>query len=189
MMPSVGWHAYIKCFARVLKRVRPDLESESDIYINRYDTSVDPAEYDGVDCVMYDTFGHHPRVALGENPCGRGNWLNVSGKDSNPYGNTSEYHFNRLTEWAGRIPGKIYIHDNTMMQTLIGHFHHNTAVMMKDIALYHKLGLRGALFEAYEPGYIYFKKHFEELAKAMYDPSYAENYQPDEIEKQFKRIV
>ena len=79
IMPSVGWHPYIKAFAKVLREVRPDLESESDIYIGRYDLSVPPQEYADIDCVMYDTFGHHPRVAIGENPHPRSNWIPVNG--------------------------------------------------------------------------------------------------------------
>ena len=188
LMPSVGWHPYIKAFAEILKQVRPDLESESDIYVGRYDTSVDPAEYKDVDCVMYDTFGHHPRIAIGDNPNAKSNWIPVHGKDTDEFNCNSLYHFDRLTKWANRLPGKIYIHDNTMMQSYSGNFSRNTAVMFKDLALYRKLGLRGVLFEAYEPGYCYFEKHFEHLAKAMLDPAYIENYQPGEIEKKFLNI-
>lgn len=185
LMPSVGWHPYIKAFARVLKQVRPDLESESDIYIGRYDTSVAPEEYADVDCVMYDTFGHHPRIAIGDNPHPKSNWIPVNVMDVDEFNCNSLYHFDRLSKWAARLPGKIYIHDNTMMQGLIGNFHRNTAAMMKDLRLYRKLGLRGVLFEAYEPGYKYFEQHFETLARAMEDADFAEKYQPDESEIPF----
>ena len=188
LMPSVGWHPYIKAFAQILKKVRPDLESESDIYIGRYDTSVAPEEYADVDCVMYDTFGHHPRIAIGDNPNSKSHWIPVNGKDHDEFNCNSLYHFDRLSKWAERLPGKIYIHDNTMMQALVGNFHRNTCAMLKDLELYRKLGLRGALFEAYEPGYCYFRKHFEVLAKAMIDPEYGRNYQPDETEKAFMNL-
>ena len=185
IMPSVGWHNYIKAFAQVLKACRPDLESESDIYFGRYDLSVPPEEYSGVDCVMYDTFGHHPRVAIGDNPHPRSNWIPVNVNDRDEFNNNSLYHFDRLSKWAARLPGKIYIHDNTMMQGLVGNFHRNTSVMLKDLELYRRLGLRGVLFEAYEPGYCYFKSHFEVLAQAMIDPEYGRKYQPGAVEKAF----
>ena len=185
IMPSVGWHPYIKAFAQVLKKVRPDLEAESDIYIGRYDLSVPPEEYSGIDCVMYDTFGHHPRIAIGENPNSKSNWIPVNEKDHDEFNCNSLYHFDRLSKWAKRLPGKIYIHDNTMMQGLVGNFHRNTSVMLKDLELYRRLGLRGALFEAYEPGYCYFERHFEVLAKAMTDAEYGRNYVPDDVEKAF----
>ena len=183
--PSVGWHPYIKAFAEILKKVRPDLESESDIYIGRYDTSVPPAEYKDVDCVMYDTFGHHPRIAIGDNPNRKSNWIPVNVKDHDEFNCNSLYHLDRLTKWAKRLPGKIYIHDNTMMQSLVGNFQRNTFSMLKDLELYRRLDLRGVLFEAFEPGYCYFKRHFEVLARAMTDPDYGRNYQPDEVEKAF----
>ena len=138
---------------------------------------------------MYDTFGHHPRVAIGENPHPRSNWISVNGKDHNEFNNNSLYHADRLAKWAARLPGKIYIHDNTMMQGLIGNFHRNTSVMLRDLELYRKLGLRGVLFEAYEPGYCYFKSHFEGLATAMYDPEYGKNYQPGHVEKAFMNMA
>ena len=183
--PSVGWHQYIKAFAQVLKKVRPDLESESDIYFGRYDLSVPAEDFADVDCVMYDNFGHHPRISIGDNPNRKSNWIPVNVRDVDEFNCNSLYHFDRMTKWANRLPGKIYIHDNTMMQSLTGIFQHNTASMLKDLALYRRLGLSGALFEAYEPGYCYFEKHFEVLAKAMIDPEYGRNYQPDDREKAF----
>ena len=188
VMPSVGWHPYIKAFAEILKRVRPDLESESDIYVGRYDTNVAPEEYADVDCVMYDTFGHHPRIAIGDNPNQKSNWIPVHGRDTDEFNCNSLYHLDRLTKWAKRLPGKIYIHDNTMMQSFVGNFSRNTQVMFKDLALYRKLNLRGVLFEAYEPGYCFFEKHFEHLAKAMLDPEYAAQYKPTDEEKMFMNI-
>ena len=185
MMPSIGWHPYITAFAGILKKVRPDLESESDIYVGRYDVSVPQEQYANVDCVMYDTFGHHPRIAIGEVSGPKSNWCEVHGRDTDEFNCNSLYHLDRLTKWAKHLPGKIYIHDNTMMQCFTGNFHRNTSVMLKDLTLYRKLGLRGILFEAYEPGYCYFARHFEHLAKAMCDRNYADNYQPDEVEKMF----
>ncbi|MBQ4315254.1 MAG: hypothetical protein IJC21_07425 [Lentisphaeria bacterium] len=188
LMPSVGWHPFIKAFAAKLHELRSDLEAESDIYIGRYDLSVPAQEYESIDCVMYDTFGHHPRIALGDNPNHKSNWIPVNGRDTDEFNCNSLYHFDRLSKWAKRLPGKIYIHDNTMMQALIGMFHHNTPAMLKDLELYRRLGLRGVLFEAYEPGYHNFARHFEVLSKAMLDPEYGRNYRPDRVEKMFANL-
>ena len=185
LMPGTGWHRYTMAFARLLKKLRPDLEAESDVYVGRYDISIPAKKFSDIDCVMYDTFGHHPRIAIGDNPGAKANWIPVNGMDTDEFNCNSLYHFDRMAKWAKLLPGKMYIHDNTMMQTQVGNFQHNTLVMLSDLAYYREIGMRGVLFEAYEPGYKFFAKHFETLAMAMYSPATAKKYQPDEAELKF----
>ncbi len=108
--------------------------------------------------------------------------MRFAAREEKPDADTpNAYHAKRLREWCTTFPGKVYIHENAMAQSLFGVFQHNTSVLLKDLERYRTLGIQGVYYEAYEPGYSGFSDMFEILADAMNGKEI--NYSPQELER------
>ncbi len=180
------WQPFIEAFVNAVLEIRPDLKFETDVYVKRYNIPENPSAHRKMHRIMYDTFWRQYHV-----PIGMESWnkevMQYLATEKNPDADSPNvYHANRLKEWCVRMPGKVYVHENAMQQSLQGVFQHNTGVMLKDLELYRWLGVRGVCYEAYEPGYASFAKHFEILAKAMVDIENAKDYQETELEKELR---
>jgi len=178
------WQPFVEIFVNAVLENRPELEFETDVYVKRYNIPQDPSAHRKMHRVMYDTF-----YRCGHVPIGVESWnkelMEYAATERNPDADSpNEYHLNRLKEWCALKEGKVYIHENAMAQALHGVFQHNTGVMLKDLELYAKLGVRGVCYEAYEPGYANFEKHFEILAQAMVNLETARDYRETELEKE-----
>ena len=46
-------------------------------------------------------------------------------------------------------PGKVYIHENLMMQGLLGVCPHNIGMHLADLRTYRRLGIQGVVYEAF----------------------------------------
>ena len=163
------WQPFVDCFAKAAQEVRPDLRFETDIYVMRYNIPGNPAAFHRMNNIMYDTFYRAPSYPLDtdEDIC-TGNCMDYASGHTTPDAATiSRYHANRLREWSTAFPGKVYIHENAMMQSYYGTFQHGTSSYLKDLELYRELGLQGVCYEAFEPGFINFEPMFETLAQAM----------------------
>ena len=178
------WQPFVEIFVGTVLENCPELEFETDIYVKRYNIPQDPSAHRKMHRIMYDTFYRHDHV-----PIGMESWnkelMEHAATESNPDADSpNEYHLNRMKEWCRCKAGKVYIHENAMAQGLHGVFQHNTGIMLKDLELYVKLGVWGVCYEAYEPGYANFEKHFEILAKTMVDMETAKDYRETPLEKE-----
>ena len=143
------WHPFVAGFIRAAKKIRPDLELESDVYYSRYNLPSDCSAYDGLDGIMFDPFPRSPLYPL-------------DGGDAAP--ETHRMLSEKLQMWCRRFPGKVYIHENAMKQGFFGIFQHGTAAALQDLKLFRSLGVAGVCYEAYEPAYRSFSGMFETLA-------------------------
>lgn len=168
LTPWEKWLPFVELFARAVDEVCPGLPWETDVYFKRYELPEDMGLFKRMDRIMYDTFARHPSAVLG------------SGKDRIhldsmgalttivPEGVTPNmFHLDCLRKWAERFPGKIYIHENAMMQRQQGVFQYGTMAYLQDLELYRQLGVSGVCYEAFEPGYCGYEKMFEILAAAL----------------------
>ena len=181
------WQPFVEAFVDSVLEVRPDLEFETDVYVKRYNLPENTSKHKQMHRIMYDTFFRHPHTPLGIRSSNRKSVYYAAAENNPDADSPNQYHSNRLREWVATIPGRVYIHENAMGQSLQGVFQHNTGVMLKDLKLYQQLGIQGVCYEAYEPGFSGFEKHFEILADAMLDMERANNYQPTELERTLYR--
>jgi len=178
------WQPFVEAFVDAVVETRPELDFETDVYVKRYNLSADQKAHRKMTRIMYDTFFRHSHVPIGVESWNK-ETVRAAATESDPDATSPNvYHANRLREWCDAMPCKIYIHENAMGQSLQGVFQHNTGIMIKDLELYRSLGVSGICYEAYEPGYLNFEKHFEVLAKAMINLDDFKNYTPSEFEKE-----
>lgn len=180
------WQPFVDCFAEAVKEVRPDLKFETDVYVKRYNIPGHREAFENMDQIMYDTFYRHTAFPIGSTlDTVNSEMVNYAATESNPDAATpNEYHLHRLTEWCRDFPGKVYIHENAMAQSLYGNFQYATGTYLKDLELYRSLGVEGVCYEAYEPGYVGFSEMFEILARAMNGEEV--DYKESEIEKKIR---
>ncbi len=179
------WQPFVELFTKAVLENRPDLEFETDIYVKRFNLPENRQAHTAMHRIMYDTFYRHPNFPIGStlDTASKGS-LAYAATEKNPDAPTpNSYHLNRIKEWAQLCPGRVYIHDNAMAQGYFGTFQHNTGVYLQDHALYRNLGISGICYEAYEPGYSFFEKHFEILFRDMETPGSVSDYRPTELEK------
>ena len=163
------WQPFVDRFVKAVHDVRPDLRFETDVYVMRYNIPVNRFAFKQMSNIMYDTFYRSPSFPLDtdEDTCTSICMDNAAGHTVPDAETISRYHANRLREWSTAFPGKVYIHENAMMQSYYGTFQHGTDSYLKDLNFYRDLGLQGICYEAFEPGFVNFEKSFEILARAM----------------------
>lgn len=180
------WQPFVDIFAEAVQDVRPDLKFETDVYVKRYNIPKHSDSFKKMDTIMYDTFYRHTAFPIGSTE----DTINheavyCAATEKDPDAETpNAYHLNRLTQWCQKFPGKVYIHENAMAQSLYGNFQYATGTYLKDLQLYRKLGVQGVCYEAYEPGYAGFSKMFEILARAMNGEEI--EYEESELEKKIR---
>lgn len=164
------WQPFVDIFADAVMDVRPDLGFETDVYVKRYHIPENHVPFQNMKNIMYDTFyrsTHYPIGFTGYRSQGL-EWAKCTyDTDVDTSLTANHYHYNRMKEWTSTFPGKTYIHENAMGQSLFGLFTHSTTVNLKDLEIYRDLGIQGVCYEAYEPAYVNFAEMFEVLAKAM----------------------
>lgn len=176
------WAIPLSIFKRSARLLRPDLELESDLYIGRYRPPQKKEIFTGLDRIMYDTFYRHPFFPLGSTQ-DSANAACLPYADSEPDAPTpNSFHAKRLQEWSRLAPGKIYIHENLMLQSYLGVFQHNTGIQLQDQQFYRELGLRGICYEAFEPGFANFEPGIRTLMAGLKDPDLCRQYHPDALE-------
>ena len=178
------FQVFIQAFIRAGRSVRPDLKLESDLYIGRYRLPEDPSASLQLDRLMYDTFYRLPQLPIGHvTPWNSATFYASGGEITDDSVSPNVYHKQCLADWCRLMPRRIFIHENAMLQSYHGIFQHNTGIMLQDQQLYREMGAAGVLYEAYEPGYESYAKHFEVLARGLKDPSILADYQPGALEK------
>lgn len=177
------WQPFVDIFTKVVLKMRPDLKFETDIYVKRYNIPSNHVPFHAMSNIMYDTFYRCGRFPIGSHSDSfNAELVKYAATESNPDANTpNAYHLNRLREWTSTFPGKVYIHENAMGQSLLGTFQYTTEAFLKDLEIYRELGIQGVCYEAYEPGYVGFSSMFEILARAMNGEKVY--YKPSKIEK------
>ena len=163
------WQPFVDIFADAVMDVRPDLAFETDIYVKRYHIPGNHVPFRNMKNIMYDTFYRNTAYPIGYPHYHSDSlqWAKTAYDTDTISRSPNEYHLNRLKEWAGTFPGKVYIHENAMAQSLHGTFTYCTATQLKDLDTYRELGLQGVCYEAYEPGYVNFAEMFEILARKL----------------------
>lgn len=157
-----NWQPFIAAFARAGRKIRPDVKLEADVYLKRYELPEDLSAYSMMDAVMYDTFMRYPRYHLGKRSPNIGAMpLLLDDKASSLSPN--EYHGRQIEKWSRALPGKVYVHENVMMQSYYGISQFNTRVMLDDLDFLANAGVNGVLYEAYELGFSYFAPQFEQV--------------------------
>ncbi|MBQ9772428.1 MAG: hypothetical protein IJW23_11455 [Lentisphaeria bacterium] len=163
------WQPFVDIFAEAVMEVRPDLAFETDIYVKRYHIPGNQVPFRNMKNIMYDTFYRTTNFPLGygnyESPALE--WAKTVYDTDTTSRTPNEYHLARLKEWTSTFPGKVYIHENSMAQSLHGVFTHCTSTNLADLETYRKIGVQGVCYEAYEPGYVNFAEMFEVLARAL----------------------
>ena len=163
------WQPFVERFVRAVENCRPELEYETDIYYKRYRIPSEPAALGGMKYIMYDTFFRKPSCPLGQadlvtdglRQFADSTHCNSSTRD------ISAFHTARLNEWTSAFPGKMYIHENAMLQGYMGVFQYGTSAYLRDLEMFRALGIQGVCYEAYEPGYQNYQEMFEVLARAL----------------------
>ena len=164
------WQPFVECFVKAVQEKRPELEYETDIYYKRYRIPAEQAAFSSMKYIMYDTFFRKPSCPL-SGPADETTTSLVQYADST--GCTSRetdagaFHAARLLEWTQAFPGKLYIHENAMLQGYMGGFQYGTSSYLQDLLLFRKLNVQGVCYEAYEQGYQNFERMFEILAQAL----------------------
>ncbi len=178
------WQPFLDAFAEVLLEIRPQLSFEVDVYVKRYQLPEQFAAQRRASRIMFDTFGRQGFV-----PLGKKSWNTdvMSLYVSEPYPNDyspNEYLCDKLREWNTELPKKVYVHENLMGQGLLSINQHNTGVLLEDLKTYREIGVQGVAYEAYEPGFEHFAEQISILSQAMNDIKFADEYIPDELEKE-----
>ena len=170
------WQPFVDIFAKTMMTTRPDLKFETDVYIMRYHIPDNQKPFRVMSNIMYDTFYRHTFFPLGSRgDASHAPNMKYFATEPDPNSRTpNEYYLNRLREWCGAFPNKVYIHENAMKQSLFGTFQHASRTYLKDLEIYRRLGVQGVCYEAFEPGYSGFSDMFEVLSRAMNgeDPGY-----------------
>ena len=177
------WQPFVDIFTRAVLDTRPDLKFETDVYVKRYNIPADRTSFQAMSNIMYDTFYRSGRFPIGSHDdSANAALVQYAATEPNPDADTpNSYHLNRLRKWCSAFPGKVYIHENAMGQSLLGTFQYTTGTFLKDLELYRSLGVQGVCYEAYEPGYSGFSSMFEVLARAMNGEDVA--YEQGELER------
>ncbi len=182
------WQPFVDVFVKAVLETRPELKFETDVYVKRYSIPERINSFSEMSNIMFDTFYRHTAFPIGSNAdiC-NAELLNYAASTNEiiTAKTPNEYYSQKLYQWAGAFPGKVYIHENAMKQSYFGTFQYGTASYLKDLELYSKLGVSGVCYEAYEPGYYSFSKMFELLARAMNGEEI--DYEESEIEKAVSR--
>ena len=182
------WQPFVDRFVKAITRYRPDLEYETDIYYKRYRIPSEPAALDGMKYIMYDTFYRKPSVPLygppddvtaAYLPYADSTGCTTCEKD------ISAFHDARLVEWTRAYPGKMYIHENAMLQGYMSVFQYGTGAYLQDLQRFRALGVQGVCYEAYEQGYQNYQEMFEILAKALNGEEV--QYEEHPLEKIFRQ--
>lgn len=180
------WQPFVDIFTRAVMEERPNLCFETDVYVKRYHIPQNSESFGHMGNIMYDTFYRHTAFPIGSTQ-DEVNKKSVcyAATEKDPDATTpNEYHLHRLKEWCNKFPGKVYIHENAMGQSLYGQFQYATGTYLKDLELYRSLGVKGVCYEAYEPGYEGFSGMFETLARALNGEEV--EYEESDLEKKIK---
>ncbi len=178
------WQPFLDAFVETLLDVRPSLSFEVDVYVKRFQLPARFAAQRRANRIMFDTFGRQGFV-----PIGKKSWntdvmsLYVSESYPADY-SPNEYLWDKLREWNAELPEKVYVHENLMGQGLLCINQHNTGVLLEDLKTYREIGIQGVAYEAYEPGFEHFAEQISILSQAMKDIKFANEYVPDELEKE-----
>ncbi|MBQ6597463.1 MAG: hypothetical protein IJH79_07910 [Lentisphaeria bacterium] len=176
------WYPYFQVFVDTVRELRPDLKVEGDVYNLRYNLPQNQEAYLRSGRIMFDTFLRHTYFPLGS--CGdRLHACNLKYLAEAPLPDArtpNEYLLRRLEDWNRNFPGRVYIHENAMKQSLLGNFQYATLTYLKDLETYRRLGLEGVCYEAFEPGYSAFAEMFEVLSRAL--DGEGPRYEPNELD-------
>ena len=163
------WQPFVDIFAEAVMDVRPDLAFETDVYVKRYHIPGNHVPFRNMKNIMYDTFyrsTNHP-IGYGNYESPAIEWAKTAYDTDTTSRTPNEYHLARLKEWTSTFPGKVYIHENAMAQSLHGVFTHCTSTCLQDLEIFRDIGVQGVCYEAYEPGYVNFASFFEIVSAAM----------------------
>ena len=178
------WQPFVNEFVQAVLDTRPDLKFETDVYAKRYRIPKDHQAFHQMHNIMYDTFYRQPAYPIGSevfpDPETTAEAADAILEPTPDALTPNAYHCKRLQEWTQKFPGKVYIHENAMMQGAFGVFQHATWTYLQELELFRKMGIQGVCFEAYEPGYSNFSEMFEILSKAMAGEEVA--YEPTPLE-------
>ena len=175
-----NWLPFVAAFIRAGRKVRPEVKLEADVYLKRYELPDDLSVYAGLDAVMYDTFMRYPRYHLGKYSPNIGAMPLLCDGTPPPL-SPNEYHGECIRKWCCNYPGKVYVHENIMMQSYYGISQFNTQVMCDDLDFLADAGANGVLYEAFEPGFEFFSHQFEEVARKF--NSGKNDYRMGDLEK------
>jgi hypothetical protein len=178
------WQPFVDAFVRAWQSTRPQLSCEVDVYARRYELPSRAESLGQLNRLMYDTFYRHPFVPLGQESPNHTLMSFATSVARPDVQSPNTYHYNRLRDWTQEYSGKLYIHENLMMQGYLGVFQHNTGAQLQDLQTYRDMGMLGVIYEAYEPGYEFFAGSIQTLAQAMEHPSLAGAYQPSALERE-----
>lgn len=184
LVPEERWNPFVGRFVKAVRETRPELDFETDVYIRRYDLPEDPAPFEAMTRIMFDTFPRTPTFPLGStlDTASAGGFRRNYGTGNEPEEMTANTAtLMKLTEWNQAFPGRVYIHENVMRQGYCGNFQYGTLSYLDDLKTLRDLGVPGICFEAYEPGYGAFDELFGLLAKAMRGEDVS--YIPCELDK------
>lgn len=140
-------------------------------YFQRYVLPKDLSRIKQVDAVMFDDHTRNPHVPLHdpELKAGRARWH--EGVDPRAKNTTrNRYLYDRLAQWRNAYPGKLYLHENLMIQGSYGVPRFNTQVYLEDLRQFKKMGIDGVLYEAFEPGIRPILPTLDTVAKALWNP-------------------
>lgn len=149
-----------------------DLWREFLVYFQRYEFPHDMTRIAQLDAIMFDDHTRNPFFPLHDPELKAGDdWGN---RDVDPRARettANRYLFDRLVEWRHAFSGKLYLHENLMIQGAYGVPRLNTPVYLEDLKQFQKLGVDGVVYEAFECGIRPFLPSFDVLAQALWQPS------------------
>ena len=141
-------------------------------YYQRYKLPEDISWVNETDAVMFDTHTRNALFPLHDPDRKAGRASRHEPVDSRAENSTrNRYLFDRLLEWRAAYSGKLYVHENLMMQGYYGVPNFNTRIYLEDLRQFQKAGIDGVVYEAFECGIRPFVPILEVIARAMWDPS------------------
>ncbi|MFH1614076.1 MAG: DUF4838 domain-containing protein [Planctomycetota bacterium] len=177
------WLPFVEVAAKVFAEKRPDISTEYDAYVKRWDLPEGNGLPVNIDRIMFDTFGRQISVPIGKksNHTDMVKYLvSKKGLDAESF---NEYLANRISDWTKSYPRKVYIHENLMVQGQASINGDHTGVLLEDLRLYRDIGVQGVCYEAYELGYEHFEQTVKILSEAMLDIDSLADHRPTRLEK------
>jgi beta-1,2-mannobiose phosphorylase / 1,2-beta-oligomannan phosphorylase len=142
------------------------------VYFQRYQLPKDMTATVRADAIMFDTHTRDPYVPLHDPGLKAAkDWAHTAIDPRAKDLTSNRYLFDRLLEWRTAYPGKLYVHENLMIQGAYGVPRFNTRVYLEDLRQFQKARIDGVVYEAFECGIRPFVPMFDVLAQALWEPT------------------
>jgi len=185
-----AWAQWYPTFNPFFEAAHGKRRLEALLYQQRWSVPGDLSRIGQLDRLLFDTHIRYPRTPLGVPHAWMKQGLRFCYPEDgdpvrDPRGDqpVNCYLWDRLGEWRDAFKGKLYVFENLMIQGIWGCPRPNTSVYLEDLRRFHRLGVDGVVYEAFEPGIGPFLPTFDAIAATMWDLGHP--YVPSDFERAY----